>query len=379
MKTMKKILSVVMSAVILISTNTALQAAKIDTAQMQEIKELRENIIKEVKREKLYSDIPEPEELQARYAQAVNNNKAKAERILAELKAENQATEEQEEKAKGFVEELQNELQQVSKNSQLSVYGFFKKNQNKYIDEETMKLIKQVEQEAEETIKKDSRYKKIKDKKERKKVALYTNIFMKDDRITEIGKIFAGVSAVLVFLCALQIFNLFVGCETSLLTILFEKLFNLSIDFQELEIMGGVVGLIMFIILVLCTNSYVPKIAFGFDDEKVFQMFTEKPFDYLADFNNIAEYINIYKRNHKAAQVLNDAVDIEYYLSLNPNPSLEDAKEKLYTQTIDWYDLTADQKAEYLHTFAERLRTEAKAKTLEQTKLNNHKKGLAEK
>ncbi len=380
MKIMKKILSVVMSAVMLISTNTALQAVTIDTAQMQDINELRENIIKEVNGVRLYPDIPTPEELQTRYAQAVSNNKANAERILEELKAESQVTEEQEAAAKGFVEELRNELQQVSRNSQLSVYGFFKKNKNKYIDEETMKLIKQIEKEVEETIRKDDRYKKIKDKNERKRVALYTNIFHEEDgcSLTTIGKIYAAITLFLLAGGLLEIL-LEMDYDETLLTMLLKKLFGWDLLPEELGLPFIIVGVVMAVILIIFTNSYVPEIAFAFDDQKVFQMFTEKPFDYLAEFKNIAEYMNIYDRNHEAAQVLNDAVYIEYYLSLNPNPSWKDVKGKIYTQTIDWYDLTAAEKAEYLHNFAERLRTESQAQIQESRNSHSQRVGLTEK
>ena len=73
MKTLKKILSLVMSAILLITTNSALQATQIDGVQMEEIKELRSAIIKEVKKEKLYSNIPEPKDMISRHDLAVKN------------------------------------------------------------------------------------------------------------------------------------------------------------------------------------------------------------------------------------------------------------------------------------------------------------------
>ena len=165
------------------------------------------------------------------------------------------------------------------------------------------------------------------------------------------------------------------------------------LDKKGLELLVELIGLGTAVVGFVCLawmgglvirffgGAYTPAIAPAFDEEKTLQRFTEKPFDYLADFerkNKEFEYANIYNKGPKAAQVLNDVVDIEYYVSINPQ-NLENAKEKLYIGTIDWYEMEPEARAEYLHNFAERLRTEAKANALEYSSTHSLKKGLAEK
>ena len=86
----------------------------------------------------------------------------------------------------------------------------------------------------------------------------------------------------------------------------------------------------------------------------------------------------MYGKSQRCAQALNDAVDIEYYVSANPN-NFENAKDKLYVGTIDWYEMEPEARAEYLHNFAERLRAEAKAQVQEYKNSHNYKIRLAEK
>lgn len=379
MKILKKIISLTMSAVLLFTTNTALQAAKIDTAQMEEIKELRENIIKEVKREKLYSDIPKPEEMIATHDYAVKNVAEQIEKILAELKAQYPISKEKEEAAEGLVKELKSALQ----NTTLSVYGVFRKYRSKYIDDKTLELIKQVSQKIEDEAS-TARYKKvIKNKGERKSVAantaLYTNSFwdlvQKQDfffeEICDYDQICLGI---LIALRSILVYVIGTG------VVLFSETIKNEILHNVLAYSGGTIILMAFL-LIFFSAAYSPSIAPAFDEKEVFRRFTEKPFEYLADFdkkNKEFEYANVYGKSHRCAQVLNDAVDIEYYVSANPN-NFENVKEKLYVGTIDWYEMEPEARAEYLHNFAERLRAEAKAQVQEYKNSHSQRIGLAEK
>ncbi|MCR5504584.1 MAG: hypothetical protein K6E94_03335 [Elusimicrobiaceae bacterium] len=88
--------------------------------------------------------------------------------------------------------------------------------------------------------------------------------------------------------------------------------------------------------------------------------FLENPFQALSLFDRAgaSDLEGFYNKSEDCARVLNDAVDIEYYISLNP--SVENMKARLYTQTAYWRDLTTEEKTEYIHNLAERLRAEAK-------------------
>ncbi len=357
MKILKKIISLTMSAVLLFTTNSALQAAKIDTAQMQEIKELRSDLIKEVKREKLYPNLPKLEEMIATHDRAVKNAEAEVDEMLAELKAKFSFTKEQEEEAKSLTEYFQESL----KNTKLSMWSIFNSYQSKLISEETKKIIKQVNQEVEKEAN-TKRYKKvIKNKDERKRVAanttLYTSLFYHDGHLFGRGLEFflEGVIITASFIILYQLAHFVDKKGLSLLTELL-CLGDLVVGFMWLAWMGGL--LIRFL-----GGAYTPSISPAFDEKKVFGRFTEKPFEYLADFdkkNKEFEYANVYGKSQRCAQALNDAVDIEYYVSANPN-NFENAKDKLYVGTIDWYEMEPEARAEYLHNFAERLRAEAKA------------------
>ena len=379
MKALKKMISLTMSAILLITTNSALQAAKVDTAQMQEIKELRSDIIKEVKREKLYPNLPRPEEMIFRHGQAVKNEEAQVGKILAEFKAKYPVTKEKEEEAKGFAKELKSALQ----NTTLSAYGVFSKYQNKYIDEKTLKIIKQVSQKINKEAD-TARYKKvIKNKGERIKVAANTALYADSfwDLVEDIDFFFEDICqndqtcvGILIGLRSIVVFVIGTG------VVLFSETIKNEILHNVLAYSGGAIILMGFL-LMFFSSAYSPSIAPIFDEEKTLQMFTEKPFEYLADFekkNKEFEYVNIYNKGPKAAQALNDVVDIEYYVSANPD-NLENIKDKLYIGTIDWYEMEPEARAEYLHNFAERLRTEAKAKALEYSNTHSFKKGLAEK
>ena len=377
MKALKKMISLTMSAILLITTNSALQAAKVDTAQ--EINELRADIIKEVKGKKLYPNLPRPEEMIFRHGQAVKNAEAKAEKILAELKAKYPVTKEQEEEAKGFAEYVQNS----AKNTQLSLWSIFNAYKYKGISEELKKEIKQIEQEIGKEAN-TKRYKKvIKNKDERKKVAASTYLFLNikhkkaqglsDGEIALIWIIVDGVLFLTSLTCSI------------LLDAFWQTFYESAEIFNTIETVTSVGGVVFFflgpLIIALFSGAYTPAISPAFDEAEVLQRFTEKPFEYLADFekkNKEFEYANIYNKGPKAAQVLNDAVDIEYYVSANPD-NFENVKEKLYIGTIDWYEMEPEARAEYLHNFAERLRTEAKAKGQEYSNTHSFKKGLAEK
>ena len=68
-----------------------------------------------------------------------------------------------------------------------------------------------------------------------------------------------------------------------------------------------------------------------------------------------------YNQSDDCAKVLNDVVDIEYYISMNP--TVDNMQERLYTQTAYWQKLDEAEKTEYLHNLAERLRAEANEET----------------
>lgn len=88
-------------------------------------------------------------------------------------------------------------------------------------------------------------------------------------------------------------------------------------------------------------------------------MFLIDYFRYAALFNKRGydDFTAFYSKSQDCAQLLYDVIDIEYYVSLNPN--IDNVIHRIYTRSNKWQDLNMEKKASYLHSYAERLRAEA--------------------
>ena len=137
--------------------------------------------------------------------------------------------------------------------------------------------------------------------------------------------------------------------------------------------LGKLSGWLMaaYFIIEFFTDSYTPAIAPSATEDEVVDMFMQKPFAYLADWeenNGAVEQALMYRKGPKAAQVLADAVDIEYYTSRHM--TAQDLKDKLYVGSKYWYDLSTEDRVAHLSQFAERVRAQAQAQ--EAQYVDNH-------
>ncbi len=320
MKIMKRVISLVMAVIMLITGTPALQASELalDRAQMAE---LQKEILQDVKAD--VNIVPEYTKLMNHYQQAKKN-----------------------------VEERLNKLNDIELTEE----------QQKAVEE----YVNQLKEKAEELAKTEEY--EIVPKEERRIVAFNTLLFADFEEISEDIADFwdQGISNKLVL----------IGGGTLVLSLL---AIPIAIKFEIGWLIGASTvalklgtGLILgALMIVLFTNSYIPVINFSLDAEETNKVFSEKPFEYLSKIENEAEYANL---NKKCPQLLKDAVDIEYDTSLNVTS--QNIKEKLYIGSLDWYKMSTEERADYLHNFAERLRAESKAGAKEQ--FNNLRIGLEE-
>ena len=292
-----------MAVIMLITGTPALQASDLafDRAQM---KELQKEISQDVKVGIYVDELPV--KLMNRYQQAKNNVEAMAKELN-----KIQLTEEQQKEITDSINQLNEEAEELAKTEE---------------------------------------YVKFVPKSERKAAAFNSILFLN-------------------FLDYLRPYEneakiFFMGAATSLLGLVIY-----FIDYSSiveipywLGIAGDVVtvaGLAIIIgtlIVLLFSGAYRPVMDFGLDAKETAEVFSKKPFVFLSKFENEVEYRNLYG---KCPELLKDAVDIEYYTSLNITP--QNMKEKLYIGSLEWYKASTEERAAYLHEFAERLRDEAKS------------------
>lgn len=304
MKTMKKIISLTMAVIMLITGTPALQASEfaLDRAQLAE---LQKEILPDLK-QNLNQEKNPVNELMDRYQEAKKN----AEEMAKEL----------------------NKIQLTEK-------------QQKEITDS----INQLKEKAEELAKTEE-YAKFVPKKDRKAAAL-NDLLLKIDfddiwnRDFGFGLGMVGVGGLLI---------------SAIIIFLYEDFpFMIPMwlgDVAAGSFAGGAALVIGAIIITLFSNAYTPIISWDLSAEETAKVFSEKPFTYLAKFENGAEYANL---NNKCPQLLKDAVDIEYYTSFKVTP--QNMKDKLYIGSLEWYKMTTEERAAYLHNFAERLRAESKS------------------
>ena len=124
-------------------------------------------------------------------------------------------------------------------------------------------------------------------------------------------------------------------------------------------IAGGIGGAIAMFLMFTFVSPSKPVFSPSLFSEETISAFLVNPFSNLVLFDTRANDSEMfYGKSEDCARLLYDTVDIEYYISRNL--SIENMRARLYTQTIDWHDLTTEQKADYIHNLAERLRAEAK-------------------
>lgn len=312
MKTLNKIISLTMVVIILITASPVLQAADFFAAlNKAELKELREEISSSLPEHEL-KILPRLSDIKQRYKKAIVNYK--------------------------------NNLKVISEDSS-------KKNIQDY--EEYLQFLRE---EARKRIRKDARYDGFQSEEEKEQVAFYTILVeeltnaqqYKDDRYKE--RFYCVVDSMAV--------TVFVGLGLGMLvTYLTEVFLDLADEVSVPLGMGTMFGVMAIGALIAVPAK--PYFNFNLTPRELLSNFVANPFTAIAKFNTGAtdDFRIVYNKSQSCAQALYDVVDIEYYTSFNPN--LENIRARLYTYTIDWYEMTTEDRVDYLHNVAERLRAEA--------------------
>ena len=315
MKTLKKAISLTMSVVMLITATPILQAAEFSTTlDMAELNALREEISSSMPadgwlkaKKKTYEGLPDAQTIEARYKQAVKNNKRNLERF-----------------------ELNNSTQEYE-----SYVEFLK--------EEAMKRVKE-----------DPKYFGEKSEEEMLRDAFYTVLYDEMEKAKDIEKQYEDHK------------DSYYTATATITVVAGAVAFAVSL-YSSLESFAGWIGLGTVAVVAgafwLFTSPAQPYFPYNMTPDETKNQFLENPFYTLAMFNKsgVSDLEGFYNGSEACAKVLNDAVDIEYYISTNP--SIENIQERLYTQTAYWQKLDVGEKTEYLHNLAERLRAETNEET----------------
>ncbi len=310
MKIINKTISLIMAAIMFITATPVLQAADLafisDDKQLNELKqEIKSSITENFYRiSPVFAGIPDLETLKKRYDIAKKNHERN----------------------------LQSFAKQETKQS--------KKDYERYIEF--------LKQEAKRRTETDDRYNGFISEEEKEQVAFYT-VLLKEmensdkERQTYYTNIVGDVSVGLIV-------GMIVG----------EIAYQSWASTTGMIIAGGIAGTItMLLMFLFIAPAKQPVFNPALSHQELKSEFLNNPFSNLALFNRrgVNDFGVFYIKSEDCAQVLYDTVDIEYYTSLNP--SVENMKARLYTRTIDWHNLSTEERVDYIHNLAERLRAEA--------------------
>lgn len=328
MKLLKKAVSLMMAAIMFFATSPVLQAADfVNDLDMAKLKELQKGIAASFPKIEVFESneytIPDAQTIQKRYQKAVENNQ----RMLDEADGDETSTKEKEKYVYSLIDEA---VKRVENNPEY--YG------NKSKEEMLSDALREVLfDEMKQSALTEQKY-------ENAKFEHYVG---------------SAIVTVLIFIESIGIAHL-IGA-TSSIAILFTS------------ICAAGVSLVSMLAL---TDPAKPYFSPNLSPEQAKYQFIKNPTKALASFNKrgVDDFQMFYSKSEDCASVLNDAVDIEYYSSLNP--TTENMLAHLYTQTRYWRDLAPEIQETYLHNTAERLRAEAKRNIKE--KSNSMKIGLEE-
>ncbi len=309
MKILNKTISLTMAVIMMITATPVLQAAdfaaSLDKQQFNELKrQISSSVTAEIAKVKpiIYEGIPDVKTIKERYATSRKN--------------------------------YEQNLQEFSK-------------QNIEPDvEEYERYVEFLKEEAKQRIKTDSRYDGFKTQKEKEQVAFYTVLLEEIKKSDEERSLY--YSYIVGDICGGLIIGMILAYMAN----------EMGAGMTGILISGAIAGAISMFLMFLFASPSKPVFNPSLFSEELIAAFLVNPFSNLALFNKRASDSEMfYNKSADCAQLLYDAVDIEYYISLNP--SIENMKARLYTQTIDWHDLTTEARADYIHNLAERLRAEA--------------------
>ena len=323
MKIMNKIVSLIMTVVMLFTATPVLQAADFATElDRSELNELRKEISvsisetmfkKDPKSEnQLYENVPGVDVLKKRYDLALENYKENLKIYANENNSKENAK---------YIEELREIAKQKIQDNPKLYYGFHSE-------------------------------------QEKERIAFYTVLYEEMEKASSVERHFDNIWD----LKFLGFIGYVTGAVLAIcgLTYTASSLYFVGITVAGVSFLTMLVGLLFPI---PSPKSYFNDINTSYNSESTInrmkEKFLEDPFLALSMFGKggVDDFALFYIKNQSCAQLLYDAIDIEYYVSKNQN--LGNMQARLYSQTIYWQDLTNNQRADYIHNLAERLRAEA--------------------
>ena len=328
MKLLKKAVSLMMAAIMFFATSPVLQASDFATnLNMAELEEFKKEIAASFPKTEVFEsseyNIPDLETIQKRYQKAVEYNQ----RMLDEADKEGTSTGDQEH----FLYLLMDEAyKRIKENPEY--YG------NKSEEEMMVDAFRDVMYDE-----------------------MHNSLLMGKNYKDKQIKYYTGTAIITIII--------FVG------TLVFPQALGATSSIALLFTAIGVAGISLLSMLLLLDPAK-PYFSADLSPEEAKNQFLKNPTKALSSFNKtgVDDFKIFYDKSKDCAKVLNDAVDVAYYTSLNP--TTENMLAYLYTQTRYWRDLAPEIQETYLHNTAERLRAEAKRNIKE--KSNSMKIGLEE-
>ncbi len=316
MKTVKKVISLTMAVVIMITTSPILQAADLANLDRAQLDELRAEVLSVVENPENFQTlktIPSVKTLKKRYDKALEIYEANLQNLSGKTNKQDNA----------YYESYINELK---KKAEQRVY----RNENGEFDG-------------------------FNSRKEKEQAAFYTVLLEEMEKHNLVND--RDFWQVLRDAPGLGIVTLIVSAGGILLIKKGTSALIRRIGWTLVASAAGAAAL--HLLSSLFTQPSKPYFSLGISANEALLAFLDKPFYHLANFktSGVDDFGLFYNKSKKCAEVLYDVVDIEYYTA--ENPSGRNMMDRIYTQTVTWNHLSMESKVEYLHNLAERLREEA--------------------
>ena len=340
MKKIKRIISSVIAVIMLFTAAPVLEAEGVFDLNMESLGELQKELNPSIKNQagvpiqKSYKGIPDCSELEKLYSKANENYKKLYDEVIKKYKG----------------------LEELEKNEPIR---------------EIKDLIKEIKQRVLKDAQNDVNFEDFKNQEDFDDIALYSYLFYDIKNIEQKEK----TNNKIIGAVGMKVVN-------EMIQTISEDVFVLSQD------MGGVIGakklqtmsvraasgfvLIPYFLLIPSNSPsihtyeietpYEPLII----NKKIFD-FLENPFAKLALFHESEkdDFEKFFNINRTAAQILFDAVYIEWYIS--HNPTLSNMKYRIYPHTLEWKTMSsAEERKDKLHEIAEYFRAQSRQGAKEQ-------------
>ena len=296
MKLTKKLISLTMAVIMMITATPILQAEDLANLDIEELNELKSDIMLSIMDSydfkeggKIDEEIPSREELQNRYKEAI-------------------------------------------------------KRYNKLNTRKARKAVKEKKQEALEIAKQMKEFDQFETDEEKAEVAFYTFLF--DSTLKAEQEMVQAKSNYYGMLSMFSMFGFSIGY-----IVLGRLVFNLpaATDWLVVGVGCGVIASLLALVFI-SKPAGAGSVVYHRNWDLIKYDFLNKPFYSVGDQYNKDKFASLYL-DEKARPVLRDIVNIEYYVS--HNPSTENMMYRIFPHTLYWTKMNPDQQEEYLHKAAE--------------------------